>query len=157
MTTVKPWRGDLARCLCRSLVRPCSSKLKTKVAFLKQHSQSCDQAKNNRTGCGLCSRKCAGLGKSEISQRYAIASLDDAKAYLLDPVLGERLRICTQAVLDAKGRTAEQIFGAIDCNKFQSSMTLFAIAAGAGSIFEAALKKFFNGQICVLTTRLCSK
>ncbi|MEK6785931.1 MAG: DUF1810 family protein [Nitrospirota bacterium] len=53
----------------------------------------------------------AGLGHSEISQKFAIASLDEAKTYLQHPDLGPRLKACTQLVLDVNGRSAEEIFG----------------------------------------------
>ena len=38
----------------------------------------------------------AGLGQSPMSIRFAIASLDEAKAYLAHPILGARLRECAQ-------------------------------------------------------------
>ncbi|ACS44144.1 conserved hypothetical protein (plasmid) [Methylorubrum extorquens AM1] len=40
----------------------------------------------------------AGLGMSAMAQHYAISGLDEARAYLQHPVLGERLRTCTAAV-----------------------------------------------------------
>ena len=51
----------------------------------------------------------AGLGRSGTAQQFAIASLDEAKAYLQHPVLGPRLRECTQLVLDVEGRSAEAV------------------------------------------------
>ena len=42
----------------------------------------------------------AGLGQSPMSIRFAVASLDEAKAYLAHPILGARLRECAQ--LDAR-------------------------------------------------------
>src|SRR4051795_3865404 len=71
----------------------------------------------------------AGLGRSETSRYYAISSLDEAKAYLAHPVLGPRLRECAGLVVQAQGQSAEQIFGGIDAQKLQSSMTLFLRAA----------------------------
>ena len=53
----------------------------------------------------------AGLGLSATSRRYAIASLDEAAAYLRHPVLGPRLIECTEVVAQTRGRTAEEIFG----------------------------------------------
>src|SRR5438876_5495861 len=70
----------------------------------------------------------AGLGQSPISRRFAIRSLDEARAYLAHPVLGPRLRDSTQAVLQHKGKAANDIFGGIDAIKLRSSMTLFALA-----------------------------
>jgi uncharacterized protein (DUF1810 family) len=88
----------------------------------------------------------AGLGSSAMAQRYAIASLDEAKAYLAHPVLGERLRECAQAMLAVDGRSAHDILGSPDDLKFHSSMTLFHRAAPAEPVFGDCLKKYFGGQ-----------
>jgi uncharacterized protein (DUF1810 family) len=87
----------------------------------------------------------AGLGQSPTSIRFAIASLEEARAYLAHPVLGARLRECAKLALDAEGMTARQIFGPIDEMKFRSSMTLFAKAAPDESIFAQCLEKYFAG------------
>ena len=88
-----------------------------------------------------------GLGSSPTAERYAIASLDEARAYLDHPILGERLRRCTQLVNRVAGRTAQEIFGYPDYMKFRSSMTLFAHAAGAASQpFDDALARYFAGE-----------
>ena len=74
----------------------------------------------------------AGLGSSPMANRYAIASLAEARrAYLVHPLLGARLRECTELVLAIDGKTAHDIFGAPDDLKFRSCLTLFA-EAGAG-------------------------
>jgi len=70
-----------------------------------------------------------GLGSSRTAQKYAIASRTEAEAYLTHPVLGSRLRECTELVLSIEGRTATQIFGSPDDLKFRSSMTLFDAVA----------------------------
>src|SRR5437773_10351896 len=66
-----------------------------------------------------------GLGGSAMSHKYAISSQDEAKAYWEHPILGSRLRECTELVLKVEGRTAEQIFPYPDNLKFRSCMTLF--------------------------------
>src|ERR1700723_4461135 len=66
----------------------------------------------------------AGLGHSPMSIRFAIASLDEANAYLAHPVLGARLRECVQLTLDVEAKTARDVFGGIDEMKFRSSMPL---------------------------------
>lgn len=86
-----------------------------------------------------------GLGHSPMAQRFAIASLPEARAYLDHPVLGPRLRQCTQLVLDVQGCTALDIFGHPDDMKFRSSMTLFALAAPDDALFKTALIKYFPG------------
>jgi uncharacterized protein (DUF1810 family) len=88
-----------------------------------------------------------GLGQSAASIRFAIASLNEAKAYLAHPVLGPRLRECVRLVLDTEGRTAREIFGSIDEMKFRSSMTLFAQAAPEEDIFQRCLDKYFVSSL----------
>ena len=98
----------------------------------------------------------AGLGHSDMARKYAISSLEEAKAYLAHPVLGPRLRDCTALVNAVEGRPIEEIFGYPDNMKFRSSMTLFARATAddssrrnwlfGGGVFEEALKKYFNSE-----------
>ncbi len=76
---------------------------------------------------------------------FAISSLDEAKAYLLHPVLGERLRECVGLVNGVEGRTIHEIFGSPDDMKFHSSMTLFALADPEEPLFAAALHKYCGG------------
>ncbi len=87
----------------------------------------------------------AGLGFSAMAQRYAISSLDEARAYLAHRLLGPRLRESTRLVLDVEGRDAHTIFGAPDDLKFRSSMTLFAHAAPQEILFRDALEKYYGG------------
>jgi uncharacterized protein (DUF1810 family) len=87
----------------------------------------------------------AGLGQSAMSKRYAITSLDEARAYLQHPVLGPRLRECVAVVSSFHDRDAEAIFGSIDAMKLHSSLTLFARAAPDEPLFQAALARFFGG------------
>jgi uncharacterized protein (DUF1810 family) len=87
----------------------------------------------------------AGLGHSPTSVRFAIASLDEAKAYLAHPLLGARLVECARLALEAEGRSAREIFGAIDEVKFRSSITLFARAAPGEDVFRRCLDKYFAG------------
>lgn len=86
----------------------------------------------------------ADLGSSEMARLYAIRSLDEARAFLDHPLLGPRLRTCVEALQDLPPTTAETVFGGIDAVKLRSSLTLF-IAAGGGTIFIAALKRWFDG------------
>ena len=88
----------------------------------------------------------AGLAPSAMSQRYALDSTEVAQRYLEHPVLGARLRECTQLVLDVPDRSAEEIFGYPDYLKFRSSMTLFAVSQPAEDIFQRALDKYYAGQ-----------
>ena len=87
----------------------------------------------------------AGLGRSPMAQRYAIASLDEARAYLAHPVLGPRLRESAQALADLPGTDAEAVMGGIDAVKLRSSMTLFARADPDEPVFAAVLEQYFGG------------
>ena len=88
-----------------------------------------------------------GLGSSEMAVRYAISSLEEARAYLEHPVLGPRLRECAGIVVGVEGKTVEEIFGDPDDLKFHSSMTLFAEVEGPSErVFHKALKKYFGGK-----------
>jgi uncharacterized protein (DUF1810 family) len=84
-----------------------------------------------------------GLGQSATSRRYAIRSLEEARAYLGDPVLGGRLRECAEVLTRLEGLGAEQIFGGIDAVKLRSSMTLFALAAPEETCFTRVLQDYF--------------
>jgi uncharacterized protein (DUF1810 family) len=88
-----------------------------------------------------------GLGSSEMAVRYAISSLEEAKAYLRHDVLGVRLRECAGILIGVQGRTVEEIFGYPDDLKFHSSMTLFAKAAEEEGVFQEALGKYFGGAM----------
>jgi uncharacterized protein (DUF1810 family) len=87
-----------------------------------------------------------GLGHSATSIRFAIGSIDEAKAYLAHAVLGPRLKECAGLTLDVEGRTARDIFGPVDEMKFRSSMTLFAKAAPEEDVFQRCLNKYFAGE-----------
>ncbi len=87
-----------------------------------------------------------GLGTSATARAFAIDSLADARSYLAHPVLGARLRECTDLVNKIHGREIKEIFGYPDDLKFRSCMTLFAHAApGSGTPFREALNRYFAG------------
>ena len=89
----------------------------------------------------------AGLGDSDMSRRFAIRSRQEAQAYLDHPLLGARLKTCTQQVLDIEQRSVAAIFGHPDDLKFRSSMTLFAQVADDDSLFHQALNQYFHGIV----------
>jgi uncharacterized protein (DUF1810 family) len=95
-----------------------------------------------------------GLGRSSMAERYGIVDMGEARAYLDHPVLGARLQEATAAVLAHRGMSARLIFGSPDDMKFHSSMTLFALASGEGSVFVEALEGFFSGKRDGATLRL---
>jgi uncharacterized protein (DUF1810 family) len=98
----------------------------------------------------------AGLGHSAMAHRYAIASRDEAVAYLEHPTLGSRLCECTQTVCAIEGRSLDEIFGSPDDLKFRSSMTLFEAVSG-DPLFRSALDKFCAGESDTATLAILKK
>lgn len=98
-----------------------------------------------------------GLGRSPISTRYAIASLDEAKAYLEHPVLGPRLIESARILTDLHDVSARDIFGGIDAMKLRSSMTLFALADATNPVFRQVLDAYFDGVPDAATERLLQR
>jgi len=88
----------------------------------------------------------ATLGRSATARFYGLGGLEDARAYLAHPVLGERLRGCVRAVLAHRGKSAHAIFGSPDDLKFRSCMTLFALADPDEPLFAQALAAFYHGN-----------
>ena len=95
-----------------------------------------------------------GLGQSPMAIRFAIASLDGARAYLQDPALGPRLRECCELLLGVEKQPISAIMGSPDDLKLRSSMTLFSRAAPDNSLFETVLTKYFNGEPDGITLKL---
>jgi uncharacterized protein (DUF1810 family) len=96
----------------------------------------------------------AGLGRSPTAQAYAIASLDEARAYLGHPVLGARLNECARLLTELSGSSADDIFGGVDAMKLRSSMTLFARAAPGNPLFGQVLDRYYGGVADQATDRL---
>jgi uncharacterized protein (DUF1810 family) len=96
----------------------------------------------------------AGLGRSEMSRRFAITSVDEARAYLRHEVLGPRLLEVSGIVADAPATNAEAIFGTVDAKKLHSCMTLFMRADPAAAVFRAVLDRHYGGRPDTVTDRL---
>ena len=91
----------------------------------------------------------AGLGRSAMAQSYAIRDLEEARLYLVDPILGARLRQVVNLMMAHKGKSALEILGSPDDLKFRSCLTLFREAASDNSdrlLFTEALDQFYRGQ-----------
>jgi uncharacterized protein (DUF1810 family) len=95
-----------------------------------------------------------GLGQSPMSRSYAISSLAEAEAYLAHPILGPRLKESARILAELPGHEAEEVLGGIDAMKLRSSMTLFARADPAESLFRRVLEKYFGGVPDPATERL---
>jgi len=87
------------------------------------------------------------LGKSPRAIRFGLESLEEARAYLAHPILGPRLRECTDAMLGAhSAMNAHDILGSPDDLKFQSCMTTFALTDPTDHRFTRALERFYAGR-----------
>jgi uncharacterized protein (DUF1810 family) len=91
----------------------------------------------------------SGLGHSAMAQRYAIQNIDQARRYLADPILGNRLRHDVNLMMNHKGKSTLEILGSPDDFKFRSCLTLFCEATSDKSdksLFAEALNQFYNGK-----------
>lgn len=87
------------------------------------------------------------LGKSDTAHYFGIDTLEDARIYAADPVLGAHLVEITQAVLDQPEADARFLMGSnIDYQKLRSCMTLFELADPAHDVYAKVLEKFYQGR-----------
>lgn len=87
----------------------------------------------------------AGLGRSDTARFYGLADIREARAYGAHPVLGARLKTCSEAVLAHRRLDAHRIFGSPDDLKLCSCMTLFEVALPREPVFDAVLAHFYGG------------
>ena len=87
-----------------------------------------------------------GLGFSSTSEFYGIDGLEEAKAYIENDVLRERLIDISEALLGLESSDAGEVMGYPDDLKLRSSMTLFAEATPEIDVFQRVLDKFFDGK-----------
>ena len=87
-----------------------------------------------------------GLGCSANAEKYGLSGVAEARAYLADAVLGQRLRECTAAMLAHQSVGASAVLGELDALKFRSCLTLFALADPDEPVFAAALEGLFAGK-----------
>ena len=97
-----------------------------------------------------------GLGHSGMSQYYGIGSLEEAKQYLQDQLLRDRLIEISEALLEQEGKI-ESIVGYIDAMKVRSCMTLFREADPDIRVFDKVLDKFYGGQADQKTQELLQR
>jgi uncharacterized protein (DUF1810 family) len=88
----------------------------------------------------------AGLGRTEVAQRYAVSGLAEAQAYAAHPVLGPRLRECAGLLSDLPGSDPVAVLGSTDALKLRSSMTLFARAVPDEPVFQQVLDQYYGGE-----------
>ena len=94
-----------------------------------------------------------GLGLSPTAHYYGMASLDEARAYLAHPLLGQRYRECVGALAGLATNDPVAVFGTTDAMKLRSSLTLFE-AAEPLPMLAAALDRWFQGERDPLTRQL---
>jgi uncharacterized protein (DUF1810 family) len=103
---------------------------------------------------------CAGIGRSDMAQYFAIENLSGACAYLNDPTLSDHYERCVAAILQHSLRPPEMILGAVDARKFRSSLTLFKAASAPGPHRQhigQALDAFYGGQECEATLKFIAQ
>lgn len=98
-----------------------------------------------------------GLGKTETARFFGIADLEEAEAYLNDPILKKRLERISEALLQHKNKSANEILGKPDDLKLRSCMTLFSIVPDASPVFQEVLNVFFEGNKDNRTLELLQK
>jgi uncharacterized protein (DUF1810 family) len=86
-----------------------------------------------------------GLGRSGMAQRFAISGLEEARAYAAHATLGRRLVESARVLTDLDTADPVQVFGPVDAQKLQSSMTLFALAVPDEPVFRQVLDHYFDG------------
>jgi len=97
------------------------------------------------------------LGYSSTSKFSGITCIAEARAYLQDPLLRERLEECLNAVLNCNAKNPIEIFGHPDYLKFHSSLTLFFLAEPENKLFKEVLEKYYQGIIDFETEYLIAK
>ena len=95
-----------------------------------------------------------GLGFSAISQEYAIKDLEEAREYLNNPLLKERLLEISKALVDLPEFDPTKVMGYPDDLKLCSSMTLFHVVDPEEAVFKLVLDKYFDGKIDKNTIRI---
>ena len=95
-----------------------------------------------------------GLGRSSMSEYYGIQDLDEAKAYLADPILGKHLIEICDALLSLDTNDATEVMGRPDDRKLKSSMTLFDAATESLNVFQMVLDKYYQGKKDYRTLRM---
>ena len=95
-----------------------------------------------------------GLGRSSMSEYYGIEDLEEAKAYLADPILGKHLIEICDVLLSLDINNATEVMGQPDDKKLKSSMTLFDAATETLDIFKRVLDKYYHGEKDYRTLKL---
>ena len=87
-----------------------------------------------------------GLGSTDMTKLYSIKSIEEVKAYLKHPVLGERLIESCKILLTLEDHLISEVMGFPDDLKLKSSMTLFEYASSQNSIFSKVLNIYYEDE-----------
>ena len=98
-----------------------------------------------------------GLGTSQMSIRYGLQSLAEARDYLAHPILGPRLRECVRTLNALRESDPVAMLGGIDAVKLRSCLTLFAEASPEESLFREGLEKYFQSEPDAVTLSLIER
>ena len=98
-----------------------------------------------------------GFGSSRTSEIFSIKSRDEAEAYLLHSILGQRLIQCVGKVVEHADLGVRKIFGFPDFLKFHSSLTLFFIISREKKIYKQAIDIFYQGKLDEKTVEKLNK
>ncbi len=98
-----------------------------------------------------------GLGKSALSDYYAVADLKEATEFLKHPILSKHLIEISKLLLTLKKKSAEGILGELGARKLHSSMSLFVQVENAHPVFQEVLDTFFYGHLDQLTLNFTQK
>ena len=98
----------------------------------------------------------AELGRSSTAKYYGIKDIDEAKQYLENDILRERLIEISEALLSVND-TAVNILGHIDALKVKSCMTLFHMASPENKVFSRVIDKFYGGKYDNMTLDIIKK
>lgn len=98
-----------------------------------------------------------GLGKSTLSDYYAVADLKEATEYLKHPILSKHLIEISKLLLSFSKKSAEGILGELGARKLHSCMSLFVQVENADPVFQQVLDTFFYGHLDPLTLNFTKK
>lgn len=97
-----------------------------------------------------------GLGQSDIAIKYELKSIKEAKEYINNELLKNRLLEISNAIYELN-KDIEDVLGYPDNYKFKSCMTLFYLVAPEYDIFLKNLNRYFDGKLCEHTLEVFQK
>lgn len=98
--------------------------------------------------------QCLGLGNSSTSIKYGITGIEEAKAYMNNELLRERLLEICEALYLLETDDIMSVMWEIDCYKVRSCVTLFRYVSPDYDIFQKILDKYFRSDHCYRTIEI---